>query len=201
MSPFSFLENRRQQQEINRRIQVKEGRRKAERHVRNQKTMLRRYWEMATKAYRLADKQMVIKIATMISATRADINRWERRMLYFDMIEAQRDQAVAGSEFAKAFDAMAKSVLVHANPADLARIQANLERSTVVAEALEDRLSDFQSTMDEQLADIEEDRPDEIKEILAAIEKEAEAAGEPAFDAEIEASLKQIDAVLKREGV
>ncbi|MBK9229292.1 MAG: hypothetical protein IPO15_00045 [Anaerolineae bacterium] len=70
MSPFSFLENRRQQQEINRRIQVKEGRRKAERHVRNQKTMLRRYWEMATKAYRLADKQMVVKIATMISATR-----------------------------------------------------------------------------------------------------------------------------------
>ena len=201
MSPLSFLENRRQRQEMDRQIKVKEGRRRAERHIRNQKKLVRHYWELATRASRLGDREMVQKIATLISATRADINRWERRMLYFDMIESQRDQAVAGSEFAQAFDAMARSVLVHADPADLTRIQANLERSTLVAEQLEDRLADFQETMDDKLTDVEDERPGELKEIIAAIEKEAETSGEPGFDAEIEASLKQIDAVLKREGI
>ncbi len=201
MSPLKILEERRQRQEMERQIKVKEGRRKAERHIRNQKKLMRHYWELATKAYRLGDSELVKKLATLISATRADISRWERRMLYFDMIEAQRDQALAGSEFAKAFDAMAKSVLVNADPADLTRIQMNLERSTLVAEQLEDRLTDFQETMDGMLSDVEDERPEELKEIIAAIEKEAEAGGEPGFDAEIEASLKQIDAVLKREGV
>jgi len=186
---------------MDRQIKVKEGRRRAERHIRNQKKLVRHYWELATRASRLGDREMVQKIATLISATRADINRWERRMLYFDMIESQRDQAVAGSEFAQAFDAMARSVLVHADPADLTRIQANRERSTLVAEQLEDRLADFQETMDDKLTDVEDERPGELKEIIAAIEKEAETSGEPGFDAEIEASLKQIDAVLKREGI
>ena len=201
MNPLKFFENRRQRQEMERQIKVKEGKRKAQRHIKNQKKLMRRYWELATKAYRLGDSALVKKLATLISATRTDVNRWERRMLYFDMIESQHDQVLAGSEFAKAFDAMAQSVLVHANPADLARIQLNLERSTLVAEQLEDRLSDFQETMDEALSDVEDERPEELKEIMSAIEKEAETAGEPGFDAEIEASLKQIDAVLKREGI
>ena len=201
MSPLQFLRDRRQRQEMDRQIKVKEGRRKAERHIRNQRKLVRRYWELATKAARLSDRNMVKKLATMISATREDINRWERRMLYFDMIEAQRDQALAGSEFAKAFDAMANSVLAHADPADLARIQLNLERSTIVAEQLEDRLIDFQETMDDMLSDVEEERPEELGEIIAAIEREAEEAGEPGFDAEIEASLKQLDDMLGREGI
>jgi len=195
------MEERRQRQEMERQIKIKEGRRRAERHIRNQKKMIRHYWELATKASRLGDRELVAKLASLISTTRSDVSRWERRMLYFDMIEAQRDQALAGSEFAKAFDAMAQSVLLNADPADLARIQANLERSTMVAEQLEDRLTDFQETMDGMLSDAEEERPQELKEIIAAIEKEAETAGEPGFDAEIEASLKQIDDVLRREGV
>lgn len=201
MSPLRFLEERRQQQEMERRIKIKEGRRKAERHILNQKKIMRRYWDLAAKASRLGDTVMVKKLAALISATRDEINRWERQMLYFDVMESRADQAAAGSEFAKAFDAMAKSILVNANPADLARIQASVERSTMMAEALQDRLEDFVGIMDEQLISVEEERPGELKEIMDAIAKEAEAAGEPGFDAEIEASLKQIDAVLKREGV
>lgn len=201
MSPLRFIEERRQQQEMERRIKIKEGRRKAERHILNQKKIMRRYWEFAAKASRLGDTAMVRKLAALISATREEINRWERQMLYFDVMESRADQASAGSEFAKAFEAMSKSILVNANPADLARIEASVERSTMMAEALQDRLDDFVGIMDEQLVSVEQERPGEIEEIMQAITKEAETAGEPGFDAEIEASLKQIDAVLKREGV
>jgi len=201
VSPLRFIEERRQQQEMERRIKIKEGRRKAERHILNQKKIMRRYWEFAAKASRLGDTAMVRKLAALISATREEINRWERQMLYFDVMESRADQASAGSEFAKAFEAMSKSILVNANPADLARIEASVERSTMMAEALQDRLDDFVGIMDEQLVSVEQERPGEIEEIMQAITKEAETAGEPGFDAEIEASLKQIDAVLKREGV
>jgi len=201
VSPLRFFEERRQQQEMERRIKIKEARRKAERHIMNQKKIMRRYWELATKASRLGDTVMVKKLAALISATREEINRWERQMLYFDVMESRADQAAAGSEFAKAFEAMSKSILLNANPADLARIQASVERSTMMAEALQDRLEDFVGIMDEQLISVEQERPEELKEIMDAITKEAEAAGEPGFDAEIEASLKQIDEVLKREGV
>lgn len=201
MSPLRFIEERRQQQDMERRIKIKEGRRKAERHILNQKKIMRRYWEFAAKASRLGDTVMVKKLAALISATREEINRWERQMLYFDVMESRADQAAAGSEFAKAFEAMSKSILVNANPADLARIQTSVERSTMMAETLQDRLDDFVGIMDEQLISVEQERPGEIEEIMQAITREAEAAGEPGFDAEIEASLKQIDAVLKREGV
>jgi hypothetical protein len=196
-----FIEERRQQQEMERRIKIKEGRRKAERHILNQKKIMRRYWEYAAKASRLGDTTMVRKLAALISATREEINRWERQLLYFDVMESRADQVAAGSEFAKAFEAMSKSILVNANPADLARIEASVERSSMMADELQDRLDDFVGIMDEDLTSVEEERPSEIKEIMDAIAKEAAAAGEPGFDSEIEASLKQIDAVLKREGV
>ena len=201
MSPIPFTGEWRQQQEMERRIKIKEGRRKAERHIQNQKKIMRRYWDFAAKASRLGDTVMVKKLAALISATREEINRWERQMLYFDVMESRADQASAGAEFAKAFEAMSKSILINANPADLAKIQMSVERSALMAEAMQDRLDDFVGLMDEQLVAVEGERPDEIREIMDAINKEAEAAGEPGFDAEIEASLKQIDAVLKREGV
>ncbi len=201
MSPLDFGGERRQRQEMERRIKIKEGRRKAERHILNQKKIMRRYWELATKAERLGDTAMVKKLAALISDARTEINRWERQMLYFDVMESRADQVAAGAEFAKAFEAMAKSILINANPADLAKIQMSVERSSMMADVLQDRLDDFVGIMDEQLVDVEQERPAEIKEIMDAIAKEAQTAGDPGFDAEIEASLKQIDSVLKREGV
>lgn len=201
MSPLSFIEERRQKQEMERRIKIKEARRKSERHIEHQKKVMRRYHELATKAYRLGDKVMFKKLAALISSTRAEINSWERRMLYFDVMESRADQAAAGSEFAKAFEAMAKSVLSNANPADMAKIQLGVERSQMMAEVLEDRLQDFTSVLDEQLSGVEEENPEELRRIMEDLEKESLAAGEPGFDADIESSLKQIDAVLKREGV
>lgn len=201
MSPLQFMEERRQKQEMERRIKIKEGRRRAERHIHKQKELIRRYWDLATRANRLGDKVMFKKLAALISSTRVEVNNWERRMLYFDVMESRADQAAAGAEFAKAFEAMAKSVLVNANPADLAKIQMNVERSAMMADVLQDRLEDFTSVLDEQLVSVEQDRPDELRKIMEDIEKEATTSAEPGFDADIEASLKQIDAVLKREGV
>jgi len=188
-----------QEKDIERRMKVKQGRRKVERYIKDQQRQVQRYWELAKRAYRLSDQEILKRLVSLIARTRRNINVWERRLLYFDMIEAQRDQAVAGAEFAQAFEAMAQTILSHAEPAELARIQANLERSLMVADELEDRLEDFQASLDEMLeqAATAEER-EELAEIVQMIQKEAEQEPETVVDQEIEATMKQIEALLGR---
>lgn len=188
-----------QERDIERRMKVKQGRRKVERFINEQRKQVQRYWELAKRAYQLSDQEILKRLVSLIARTRHNINVWERRLLYFDMIEAQRDQAVAGAEFAQAFEAMAQTILAHAEPTELARIQANLERSLMVADELEDRLGDFQSSLDEMLeqAPTPEERQ-ELAEILRLIQKEAEQEPEAPLDQEIEATMKQIKDLLGR---
>jgi hypothetical protein len=196
MNPFeSKIEK-----EIKRRMRVKQARRKVERFIKDQQQQVQRYWELAKRAYRLNDQEILKRLVSLIMQTRRNINIWERRLLYFDMIEAQRDQAVAGAEFAQAFEAMAQTILSLAKPAELARIQAKLEQSLMVADVLEDRLEDFQASVDEMLKQAEtgEERK-ELAEIMQMIQKEAEQEPETAVDREIEATMKQIEALLGRQ--
>jgi hypothetical protein len=196
MNPFeSKIEK-----EIKRRMRVKQARRKVERFIKDQQQQVQRYWELAKRAYRLNDQEILKRLVSLIMQTRRNINIWERRLLYFDMIEAQRDQAVAGAEFAQAFEAMAQTILSLAKPAELARIQAKLEQSLMVADELEDRLEDFQASVDEMLKQAEtgEERK-ELAEIMQMIQKEAEQEPETAVDREIEATMKQIEALLGRQ--
>jgi|GEM_PF-1715865 len=199
MSTLGFLERRKQRKEVERKIVVNQGKRKASRHIRDQKKRLREFWELAKRSYRLGDVALYRKIAAIISATRQDIKRWERRMVYFEMIQAQRDQVLAGSEFAKAFHAMAGSMLANANPADMVRIQHDLQLGLAMADQLDDTLEDMMEMTDDMLDDVEGERDAEMDEIMAAVAREAEQEAEPGFDADIEASLKQIEEALNRD--
>ena len=195
---MKFLEQRKQRQEYERRAKAKEGKRKINRHIRNQKKRLRQYWDLAKRAYRLGDKATFEKIAKAIASTRQDINRWEKLLVTFDLFEAQRDQAQAGAEFMRAFEAMAKSMIISADPADMARIMQQSDMALSLAEEMEDRLEDMMELTDETLADIEMEHQGELAEIMAAIQSEAEEEAEPGFDEDLEAVMKQIDESLQR---
>ena len=185
-----------QEREMERRMQVRQGRRKIERHIKTQKKQVQHYWELAKRAYTLGNKDMLSKLVSLISKTKADIKRWEERLLYFDMIEAMRDQALAGAEFAKAFQAMSETILESADPAMLNNIQIDLERSMMVADELEDRLEDFQSAMDDMLEASSSEDKAELAEILRIIQSEAEKEPQEEMDPEIQALEKQIEDLL-----
>ena len=185
-----------QEKEMERRMQVRQGRRKVERHIKTQKKQVQRYWELAKRAYNLGNRDMLLKLANLISKTRQDIKRWEERLLYFDMIEAMRDQALAGAEFAKAFQAMSQTILASADPSVLNSIQIELEKSMMVADELEDRLEDFQSSMDDMLEATSSEDKAELAEILRIIQSEAEKEPQEELDPEIQALEKQIEDLL-----
>lgn len=195
---MSFFERRKQRKEFERRAQAKEGKRKINRHVRNQQKRLRQYWDLAKRSYRLGDRPTFEKISKAIAGTRMDINRWERLMITFELFEAQRDQAQAGSEFMRAFEAMAKSMLISADPADMARIMQQADMALAMADQMEDRLEDLMEMTDETLADVEAEHQGELAEIMAAIQTEAEEEAEPGFDQDLESAMKQIDEAMQR---
>ncbi len=196
---MDFFERRKERKAIERKIKAKEGRRKVERHVRNQQKQLGQYWKLAKRAYRLGDRPTFEKIAKAIANMRLDINRWERLLVTFDLFQAQSDQAEASAEFMGAFEAMAQSMLVNANPADAARIMQNTARAMAWTEAMEDRLDDLMDMTDETLADVELEHQGELAEIMRSIASEAEETAEPGFeDQDLEAVMKQIDEALQR---
>ena len=189
-----------QEKDLERRMQVKQGRRRMENHIKNQSKQVQRYWELAKEAHRLGNGKMLARLASLIQKTRQDIQGWEERRLYFDMIEAMRDQALAGAEFAKAFQSMAATILDNADPAALNKIQLELEKSMLVADELEDRLEDFQGAMDDMM-ETEGTSTDkaELAEIMRMIQQEAEQEPETKVDKEIDATMKQIEALLGRK--
>lgn len=201
MNILKELFKSKQEKETERRMQVKQGRRKVERHIKNQKKQEKRYWEMAQKAYKLGNKDMLLKLARLIAQTRQNIKMWDERMLYFDMIEAMRDQALAGAEFAKAFQSMSESILASADPAMLNKIQLDLEKSSIVAEELEDRLEDFQSSMDDMLEESSSEEREELSEIMSIIRTEAEKSPEDALDPETAALEAEIDRIIKGQAI
>lgn len=196
---MNYFKRRKERQEIERKMQAKEGKRKIGRHINNQQKRLRDYWGLAKRSYRLGDRSMFQKIAKAIANTRQDISRWERLLVTFELFEAQRDQAQAGAEFMNAFEAMARSMIISADPADMARIMQQADMALALADQMEDRLEDLMEMTDETLADIETTGQGELAEIMKAIQSEAEEEGEPGFaDEELEAVMKQIDESLQR---
>jgi hypothetical protein len=120
-------------------------------------------------------------------------------LLTLELFEAQRDQAQAGADFMQAMEAMAKSMLVSANPADMARVMQQTATAMAWTDAMQDRLEDLMEMTDETLSDIESEHQAELTEIMTALQSEAEEEAEPGFDdAELEAVMKQIDEAMQR---
>jgi hypothetical protein len=188
-----------QEKEIERKIKAKQGKKTVERHVQRQKANLEKYRGLAKRAYRLDDTKMFEQIATFILATQRDVTQWERRLVYFDMVEAQRDQVLAAAEFAQAYQEMAKSMLASANPADLAKIQKDIEVAMMRSDMMEEVMENLMELSEGVLQEVRsEDKSNELKQIMADLQSEAVAESQAPSDSEIEASLRKIEEQIKR---
>ncbi len=188
-----------QEKEIERKIKARQGKKTVERHVQRQKANIEKYWALAKRAYRLKDTKMFEQIATFILATQRDVTQWERRLVYFDMVEAQRDQVLAAAEFAQAYQELAKSMLASANPADLAKIQKDIEVAMLRSDMMEEVMENLMDLSEGMLQDVRlEDHGNELKQIMAALQTEAVEESQAPSDSEIEASLRAIEEQMKR---
>ncbi len=187
-----------QEREIERQIKAKEGKKAVERHIRRQKTNVEKYWELAKRAYRLRDSKRFEQISTLVLATQRDVQQWEQRLLDFDMIEAQRDQVLAAADFARSYEAMAKSMISASDPVKLANIQRDIQVALMRAEMMDTVLENFSEMSQEMLQETAlNDRGGEIKAIMASLKAEAEQEAQAPDDRELEANLRAIEEQLK----
>jgi hypothetical protein len=192
---FFNSEERRQRRELERKMKVRQSKRTVEQHIQRQKKNIERYLGLGKRAARLNDEGMFRQIATAILASQRDVMQWERRLLYFDMVEARTEQIRAAAEFAKAYQNMAQSMLENSNPANIAKIQQDIQMGLSRAEMMDDMLANLVDISDEMLADFAGgEQEKELAQLMASIRSEAtQESGSGAADAEIEAGLRAIE--------
>jgi len=191
-------DQRRQQKELERKIKLKEGKRRMERYIQKQRATIQKYWALGKRAERVGDQKMTRQIAAFILKTQRDVAQWESRLLYFDMVEARKDQVLAAAEFAQAYEVMAQSMLANSNPANVAKIQRDIELGLARAEMMDDMLENLMDVSDDLLESSDPNQDAEVGQIMAALKNEAEQESAGIDNAEIEASLRAIEEQLKK---
>lgn len=188
-------DERKQRRELERKMKIRQGKRTVEQHIQRQKKKIDQYLAMAKRAVRLHDEAMFRQLTTSILVSQRDAIQWERRLLFFDMVEARTEQTRAAAEFAKAYQNMAQSMLENSNPGNIAKIQQDIQMGLARAEMMEDMLANLVDMSDDMLSDFaggEQDK--ELAQLMESIRTEsAQESSSSAVDAEIEASLRAIE--------
>ena len=196
--PILGLGKSKEEKEIERSIQAKQGRKTIQRYVKKQKDMLPKLWGMAKEALRLEDDGQFKQVILQYWWTQQQITRWERYVLTYDMVEARRDQARSTREFLGSLQAMGQSMMANAEPKDMVQMQKDLQMGLARAEAMEERLNIIMETADDYVYDVEGMDEGVFDEIKQAMQKEA--AGEAgALDEQIAGQLKDIEEQMRRE--
>jgi len=190
-------EQRRQKKEIERKIKARQAKREIERYVGKQRQNVKRFWDFAKRAARLQDNARFRQCAAMVLTSQREVTRWEQRLLYFDIVEARRDQVLAAAEFAKAYEAMAQSMLANANPQNMAKIQMDIERGLAQADMMDGMLENLMDMSEGMLEEmVGGDQETELKQIMDALKLEADQEAQGPSNEEIESSIKSIETIL-----
>ena len=196
---FRSGEEKRQEAELNRDVQVRMGRTKLQRHIQNQKKMALRLRGLAKRALAINDEARFRQVGRQLIWTQSDIQRWEQYLISFELLQARRDQAKASVELIKAIKATSESLAALTGPQNVAELQRELETGLAQASSLDERMAIMMDLMDSTLASdmvVEEDRLEDLEANLTDEVIREEASD---FDREIEDGLRKIRKELEDE--
>ena len=189
---FKSKEERREEDERIRDVQVRVARTQIRRHIQKQKEMEGRLKALAKRALSLGEENRFKQVGRQLLWTEKDVLRWEKYLLTLEILQARRDQARASIELLSAVKVMSESLNLIAEPQKVGELQLEIEQGLAKASSLEDRMAVMMEMMDETLSsDLMVD-----DESLSGLEDRlgSELAGEEAaaFDREIEEGLRKI---------
>lgn len=189
-----------EEKDLERRMQAKQGRTRILRHIEKQKQALEKYWALGQRALTLDDDRQFRTIGAQYLWTQNEIARWERYLLTLDTIEARRDQAGSVTEFVKSLKALTDSMMAQASPGQIAKMQKDLELGLARAETVQERLDLLMDMTDETLSSSENSWStassgglDDLKQAMA------NDAGHSEADTRIDAGLKKLADQMRRE--
>ena len=195
---FKWLEQRKQAQQIERDIKVRQGKKRIRKHIEQQQRMQRKLWALGKRALQLDDQAQFSTIGKQILWTRNDISRWQRYALSLETLEARRDQVLASAEFMTTLQSLADSMLAGANPQALIKTQADIEKGLARAQSLDERLSMFMDMADDMVFSLDLSDVGDLHDIEAALRDDVrQLDSHTDLDAAVEAGLAGIRAKLE----
>ena len=186
-----FTKERKLRQQLERDMQIREARRRYEKFIVSEERRNDRLHRLAVEAHSVGSHLLRDKLAQIIGQTDGNIRLWKERMVYFEMMQEVMSQAEACANFAEAFHTMAQSIVSNANPADLARIQTDMQRSIIFAEQLNEMTEQMVEMMDSELDKANSVKQVDSTSILEKIVKMAEGQ-QSDMDREIDGLLNNI---------
>jgi len=189
-----------EEKELERRIQAKQGHARILRYIEKQKQATGKYWELGKRSLALGDDKQFRTIGAQFLWTQSEVTRWERYLLTLDTIEARRDQAASVTEFIKSVKALTESMMAQADPKQLAKMQNDLALGLARAETLQERLDLLMEMTDETLSssdsDLSMERSGGLAELKQAMAADA-SSGEA--DTRIAEGLKKLEEQMRKE--
>jgi len=191
-SLFKSPEERREEKELGRDVQVRMGMTRIRRHIGHQKEMVGRLTDLAKQALKINDQERFRQVGKQLLWTRRDIQRWEKYILSLEMLQARRDQVRSSVDIMQAIKAMSESLSELAEPKEMAKLQLEMEKGLARATSLDERMEVMMGMMDSALdAGVPADEK-ALGELEASLSESVAAEEASAFESQIEEGLRDI---------
>ena len=198
MGLFKSAEERR----IERDIKVRQGMRRIEKAVREQKKFQDEFVKNAQRAKRIGDNKQYAFIRNSLKKTALIQRLLERQLLAVKNALIIKRQAEASADFAGAMGTMAGEIGKLFGQTDLVKTQADWEKAMMQSQSMEERMNMFLDSIEDVAAQDAEMGANDLsvsdEEIDRLIEAEVEAEHHKEMD-RLEGLRAELDS-LKREG-
>ncbi len=187
-----WREQRQQKDEYERDFQVRQGKKRIQRYIDQQKQTEQKLWALGKQALKLGDDAQFQMIGKQIIWAQNDVNRWQRYLLSLETLEVRRDQARMTGDFMQSLKAMSESLLVGINSESLVDIEKNIDAGLTRVKDLEERMDMFMEMAEYTFIDIDRADRHKLNEMQANMRREAEMDEANTFDVQIAAGLDKI---------
>lgn len=189
---FQSPEEKLQEAEVNRDVQIRMGETRVRRHITHQKDMVHRLTGIARQALKINDEARFRQVGKQLLWTQQDVNRWEKYLLSLELLEARRDQVKSSVEILKAVKAMGESLADLTSPEQVTSLQMEMEKALARATSLDERMEIMMEAMDSTLgADVQVDEA-ELEKLHESLSERVSSEEAAEFDSQIETGLREI---------
>ena len=196
---FRTKEEKQNDIEAERDVQLRQGKNRIRSHIAHQKEMIPKLRELAKRALAMGDEGRFQQIGKQLIWTEKDIVRWDKYSLTLDMMEARRDQVKASTDLIRTVKIMADTLTELAGTQQVGQLQQQLDRSLVQADSMDERINIMMDMMDSALSDGIKADENKIEKLRENLSDEIVTQESSQFDRETESGLEELRKQIEKE--
>lgn len=191
----------REERRLEREVEVRKGINLIKRNIRDLSRNEKEYLKKARRAQEIGSPEQLEFLKKTLKHTASQRRLMERQLLNIETAAQIKNQAEAHAGFAKAMNAISRSISEMFGSTDMTRTQRDFEMAMSKAQSLEERMELFLDMSSQSMFGYEPSgeeivTDDEVDRMIAGT---AEAGKTPALDAEVDRGIQEIRRELGKE--